>query len=67
MSIDNEVDDRGDGAPSAVDDTDDDDPWSPLDDIVRSKTFPLGLRSDYTNLSPQAAFRELVQNWYGRP
>ncbi|KAG6362559.1 hypothetical protein INS49_007651 [Diaporthe citri] len=63
MSINHEVDDRSDGAPSDGDDTHDDDSWSPLDSIVRSKTFDLALRGNYTDWSPKAAFRELVQNW----
>lgn len=67
MSLKYEYEGSSDGASSDVDDTHDDDSWSPLDDIKRSKTFPLGLRGDYTVWSPQAAFRELVQNWYGRP
>lgn len=67
MSINHETDDSGDRAPPGVDDTHDNGSWTPLDDIKRSKTFPLGLRSDYTVWSPQAAFRELAQNWYARP
>lgn len=64
-SSDDEVDGRSDGAPSDSDDGDDDDSWSPLDSIVKRKTFDLGLRGNYTDWSSQEAFRELIQNWYG--
>lgn len=39
--------------------------WA-LDSIVNSKKFDLGLYANYTDWSPQEAFRELVQNWYRR-
>lgn len=65
MSINHDVDDSSDGPQSDVDDTNDDDSWSPLNSIVKRKTFELGLRGSYTDWSPQEAFRELVQNWYG--
>lgn len=58
--------DRSDGVPSdGDDDTYNDDSWSPLNDIVKRKTFELGLRANYTDWAPHEAFRELVQNWYG--
>lgn len=54
-----------DGDSSDGEDTNQADSWT-LDSIVNSKKFNLSLHANYTDWSPQEAFRELVQNWYRR-
>lgn len=66
ISINHDVDDLSDGFPLFDDDIFEDSSRDTLRDIKNQRTMHLNLKGDYTDWSPQDAFRELVQNWYGR-
>lgn len=66
ISTDSESDDSSDGNVSNGDgETSKDDLRRTLVSIEKSMRIQLHIGGEYSDWTPQEAFRELVQNWYG--